>query len=441
MNFFIEIYRFFKNIRCLACIICVASLPFWVMAQPTKSDSSSSDKNLSPLQEAIIKESIGGKSSLYPCFQQREEDLFTSNNFYAVARRPQKKAGETESVAPAVLNLFDLTGKKRCSMSLDEKFCDVSLSDVSWFTVNRIVKQKDGARQCFVYDQNCTIMARVRYNGASMLISPSGDFGTVSGLDPTSGTGDFLIYCFRNNSAVNAAPVKNAVFMGARFCRDNSLVTLWSEKSDSASGITLAKYDAVSGALIVKVSVANEKARPLACPISQLLHFEESPDHDLFAFFAIDDRYSLTAQQSVPNTTVVFDQDLRVKLFSSDRIHRTVKVVDDNVVAVGTWFDATMFSIQDVDVPAPDEKIELFDFIHEKAIGETEGVASPLISAVCVQDEIYCVFEVNTVFLAFNRSLQKFTRLWQESAGGVPIATMGTKLLRYSFSARKFTGL
>jgi hypothetical protein len=90
--------------------------------------------------------------------------------------------------------------------------------------------------------------------------------------------------------------------------------------------------------------------------------------------------------------------------------------------------------------PASDEKIELFDFTHEKVIGETEGVASPLIAAVRDQDEIHCVFEVNTVFLSFNRSVQKFTREWQESAGGAPVAGVGGKLLRYSFSGRKFTG-
>jgi hypothetical protein len=228
--------------------------------------------------------------------------------------------------------------------------------------------------------------------------------------------------------------------MGARFCRDNSIVTLWKEKRDSISCIKIAKYDASSGVMLKSVLVVNEKTRPLTCPPIELLHFEESRGHDLFGFLAIDDRYSLTAQQGVPNTTVVFDLDLRVKLFSSDRIHRTIKVVDDNFVAVGTWFDAKMFSMQDAGAPDIDEKIELFDFIHEKAVGETEGMASPLICVVNTGEDIYFVFEVSTLSLAFNRSTQKFSRIWRESAGGVPMAVFGKKVLRYSFSTKKFAG-
>jgi hypothetical protein len=283
-------------------------------------------------------------------------------------------------------------------------------------------------------------MAQIRYCGASLLISPSGDYGTISGCDIENGRGDFRIFWLPKKITVNAAPLKNAVFLGARFCIDGSVVTLWNEKRDSVSGVTIAKYDPKTGTILSRVPVTDEQGRFLASPGCELMHFEAAPGRDLFAFFAVDDRYCLTAQQGVPNTTVVFDPEMRIKLFSSDRIHRTVKVVDDNIVAVGTWFDAKRFSSMEGNTPASDEKIELFDFTHEKVIGETEGVASPLIAAVRDQDEIHCVFEVNTVFLSFNRSVQKFTREWQESAGGAPVAGVGGKLLRYSFSGRKFTG-
>ena len=426
MDFSSFIHRHLLTIRNSTIAVFLAVLPLTASA-------SSASGNLTALQAALIKETVEGRYYPYPSFQQREEDLYTSNTYYAVARRPQNKY-ET-------LDLFDLDGKKRCSITLDESFSDASLSDVSWFVVNRVVNKKQGLRECTVYDQACNAMARVQFSGASMLISPSGDFGTISGPDLAAGAGDFRIYCFRKNSWVTAAPVKDAVFMGARFCRDNSLVTLWKEKHDSSVCVTIAKYDASSGAMLASIDVVNEKARPLACPLLELIHFEDSPHHDLFGFFAIDERYSLTAQQGVANTTVVFDLDLKVKLFSCDRIHRTIKVVDDNLVAVGTWFDAKMFSLQAAGAPGSDEKFELFDFVHENAIGETEGVASPVIGAAFWGGDIYFAFEVNTVCLAFNRSLQKFSRLWQENSGGTPIAAVGKKIFRYSFATRKFTGL
>jgi hypothetical protein len=129
-----------------------------------------------------------------------------------------------------------------------------------------------------------------------------------------------------------------------------------------------------------------------------------------------------------------------VKCFSSDRIHRTLKVANESIVAVGTWFDARRFSLDDGGQSNIDEKIELFDFVHEKAIGETEGIPSPLISAVIIGEEINLVFEVSTLSLAFNRATQKFTRLWGESAGGTPIAALGKNILRYSFPTKKITG-
>jgi hypothetical protein len=428
MDFSSFIHQCFMKIRNSAIAVFFASLP--LLAQ---SDITSPSASLTSLQAALVKEAVEGKYSPYPSFRQREEDLFTSSNFYAVARRLQKKY-ET-------LDLFDEDGKKKCSVALDEAFSDASLSDVSWFLINRVISKKEGVRECTVFDQACNTMARMQFLGSSMLISPSGDFGTISGPDPAFGGGDFRIYCFRKNSWVTAAPVKDAVFMGARFCRDNGIVTLWKEKRDSTMGVTIAKYDASSGRMLASIDVVSEKNRPLACPLLELIHFEDSPHHDLFGFFAIDERYSLTAQQGVPNTTVVFDLDLKVKLFSSDRIHRTIKVVDDNLVAVGTWFDAKMFSLQAAGAPENDEKFELFDFTHENAIGETEGVASPVIGSVFWGGDIYFAFEVNTVCLTFNRSLQKFSRLWQENSGGTPIASVGKKIFRYSFSTRKFTGL
>jgi hypothetical protein len=426
MDFSPFIHRRFLTIRNWAVAVFMVWLTF-------SADASSALGNLTPLQAALIKEAVEGRYYPYPSFQQREEDLYTSTTYYALARRSQNNH-ET-------LDLFDLDGKKKCSIGLDESFSDASLSDVSWFVINRFVNKKEGLRECTVYDQACNVMARIQFSGASMLISPSGDFGTVAGPDPATGAGDFRIYCFRKNSWVTAAPLKDAVFMGARFGRDNSIVTLWKEKRDSAIGVTIAKYDASSGAMLASIEVASEKARPLVCPLSELIHFENSPRHDLFGFFAIDERYSLTAQQGVPNTTAVFDLDMKVKLFSSDRIHRTIKIVDDNLVAVGTWFDAKMFSLQAAGAPENDEKFELFDFAHENAIGETEGVASPVIGAVFLGADIYFAFEVNTVGLAFNRSLQKFSRLWQENSGGTPIAAVGKKIFRYSFATRKFTGL
>jgi hypothetical protein len=428
MDFSSFIRRRFLTLRKATITLFVALLPLWAatdIAPPTD--------NLTPLQTALIKESVEGRYSPYPSFRQREEDLFTSNNYYAVARRIQKKY---ES-----LDLFDGDGKKRCAVGLDENFSNVSLSDVSWFLINRVISKKDGVRECTVYDQACNTMAKMQFLGSSMIISPSGDFGTISGPDQAAGVGDFRIYCFRKNTWVTAAPLKDAEFLGARFCRDNSIVTLWKENRDSSESVTIAKYDASSGSMLASINVVNEKARPLACPLLELIHFEDSPSHELFGFFAIDERYSLTAQQGVPNTTVVFDANLKVKLFSSDRIHRTIKVVDDNLVAVGTWFDAKMFSLQAAGAPGNDEKFELLDFAHENAIGETEGVASPLIGTVFWGGDIYFAFEVNTVCLAFNRSLQKFSRLWQENEGATPIASVGKKIFRYSFTTRKFTGL
>jgi hypothetical protein len=395
-------------------------------------DTSSGAANITPLQALLIKEAVEGKEYLYPSFQQREEDLFASTVFYALARHPDQTF-ET-------LDLYDFDGKKRCSLELDDNFCGASLSDVSWFVVNRSIWKKDSVRQCVVYDQSCNTMAQVQYFGSSMLISPSGDYGTIAGPNLATGAGNFQIYCFRKNNTVSAAAPKNAEFLGARFCRDNSVVTLWKEKRDSMQCITIAKYDAASGALLKKVVAMNEKARPLSSPFAQLLHFEESPTHDLFGFFAIDDRYSLTAEEGIPNTTVAFDPELRVKCFSSDRIHRTMKVADENTIAVGTWFDAKMFSMDDGGNSKVDEKIELFDFVHEKAIGETEGTSSPLIAAVNLGEEIHLVFEVGTLSLAFNRATQKFTRLWREIAGGAPMAARGKKTLRYSFAAKRFTG-
>ncbi len=399
---------------------------------PGAVDTASSPENPTSLQKALVKEAVEGQQYLYPSFRQREEDLFTSKNFYAIARHP-KRSFET-------LDLFDSDGKKKCSVDLDDNFCGASLSDVSWFVVNRSIWKKDSVRQCVVYDQGCNTMAQVLFYGASMLISPSGDFGTLSGPNPATGAGDFQIHCFRKNTRVPATPLKNAVFLGARFCRDNSVVALWKEQGDSMFCIKIAKYDASSGALLKTVVAVNERSRPLACPLAELLHFEEAPGHDLFGFFAIDDRYSLTAQEGVPNTTVVFDTDLRVKCFSSDRIHRTLKVVDPNIVAVGTWFDAKKFSMDDGGQSDLDEKIELFDFVHEKAVGETEGAPSPLVSAVALGEEIHLVFEVGTLSLAFNRGTQKFTRLWGDSAGGAPIAAWGARILRYSFPTKKITG-
>jgi hypothetical protein len=314
------------------------------------------------------------------------------------------------------------------------------LSDVSWFVINKSIDKKDSLHECIVCDQACNIMSYLRYCGASMLISPSGDFGILSGPNPTTGAGDFQIYSFRKNVRIPATPLKNAAFMGARFGQDNSVVTLWKDKRDSVFCVKIAKYDASSGVLIKTVVAVNEKTEPLTCPLIQLLDFEQSPEHDLFGFFAIDDRYSLTAQEGVPNTTVVFDLDLRVKCFSSDRIHRTLKVVDGNIVAVGTWFDAKMFSLQAPGSHAMDEKIEVLDFDHEKAIGETEGVSSPLISAVTIKNEIHLVFEVNTLALSFNRTAQKFSSLWIEGAGGAPMAAWGKKILRYSFPAKRMNG-
>jgi hypothetical protein len=438
MGLFIGNLRFFKKPWKMVELALIAATLFLSAAETAPPDSSAPRESLPSLRATLIKEAVDGRSYLYPSFQQREEDLFTSKTFYALAKRPPKKGGATEPVA--LFDLFDLSGKKRCSVTIDENFSGASLSDVAWFAVSKILDRKVGLRQCTVYDQACNAMAQIRYLGASMLISPSGDYGTVSGCDLTSGSADFRIYCFRKNNVINTVPVKNAIFLGAQFCSDNSVVTLWNEKRDSVSGITVAKYDATSGELLKMAAVVDEMGRPLTSPGCELLHFEASPNRGLFAFFAVNDRYCLTAQQSVANTTVVFDQNLRIKLFSSDRIHRTVKVVDDNIVAVGTWFDAKMFSMQKTGVPVADEKIELFDFIHEKAIGETEGVASPLIGAVSTQDEIYCIFEVNTVFLTFNRSLQKFTRLWQENAGGMPVAAVGGKIIGYSFSARRYIG-
>ena len=395
-------------------------------------DTSSESEQLTPLQAALIKEAVEGKQYLYPSFRDREEDLFVSNNFYALARHPKNSC--------QTLDLFDLTGKKKCSVNLDDNFCGASLSDVSWFAVTRSIGENNGIKQCIVYDQACNAMAQAQFTGASMIISPSGDFGTISGPDYATGAGDFRIYHFRKTSMVKTVPVQNAVFLGARFCRDNSIVALWKEKHDSVSCIKIAHYDAPSGNLLKSVIVINEQARPLACPPVELLHLEESRGHDLFGFFAIDDRYSLTAQQGAPNTTVVFDLDLRVKLFSSDRIHRTIKVVDNNFVAVGTWFDAKMFSRQNTGIPDIDEKIELFDFTHEKAIGETEGVASPLVCVVNTGEELHFIFEVSTLSLVFNRATQKFNRLWRESPGGAPVAALGKKILRYSYSTKKFSG-
>jgi hypothetical protein len=412
-----------------ACAVFLIFLPL-IADEPKPFDASPASRNLTPLQAALIKEAVEGKQYLYPSFLQREEDLFTSNSFFALARRP-KQSFET-------LDLFDFDGKNRCSVDLDDNFCGASLSDVSWFVINRSIWKKDGVRQCIVYDQACNTMAQVQFFGASMIISPSGDFGTLSGPNPVTGAGDFQIFSFRKNSKVNATPLQNAVFLGARFCRDNGVVTLWKEQSDSFACIKIAKYDASSGVMLKTVIAMSEKARPLACPPIELLQFEESRGHELFGFFAIDDRYCLTAQQDVPNTTVVFDLDLRVKCFSSDRIHRTLKLVDDNLVAVGTWFDAKMFSKEGEGAPQADEKIELFDFVHEKAIGETEGTASPLVCAVNLGEEIHLVFQVSTLSLAFNRSTQKFNRIWGESAGGAPMASRGKKTLRYSFSTKKF---
>jgi len=433
MRHLAQTYLFSTGFRFFACAVALFFLPLATSGEELKTvDASSPAERLTPLQSALVKEAVEGKTYLYPSFQQREEDFFTSRYFYAIARHPHGAYDK--------LDLFDYDGKKKCSVDLDDSFRSASLSDVSWFAVNKSIDKKDSIRECIVYNQACNIMASIQYMGASMLISPSGDFGTLSGPNSVTGAGDFQIYSFRKNVIINAAPLKNAVFMGARFGRDNSVVTIWKEKRDSVFCIKIAKYDATSGALLKTVVAANEKMGPLTCPLIQLLHFEHSPERDLFGFFAIDDRYSLTAQEGVANTTIVFDLDLRVKCFSSDRIHRSLKVVDENIVAVGTWFDAKMFSLQAPGSPYMDEKIELFDFDHEKAIGETEGVSSPLISAVTIKNEIHLVFEVNTLALSFNRTTQKFSSLWLESEGGAPMAAWGKKVLRYSFPAKKMTG-
>ncbi len=408
----------------------LASLP--LIAQPQSADTSSCQSIRTPLQSMLIKEAVAGMHYPYPSYQQREEDLFFSKNYYALARHPQQ--------GYKTFDLFDREGKKLCSVGLDQRFTDASLSDISWFIINRAIDPGKSNRTCIVYDQLCHKMIEMQFIGKSMIISPSGDYGTVSGPDPVTGKGNFGVYCFRKISKSPIVPLENAQFLGARFCSDNALVVLWKEKRDSSCILRIMKYDVASGLLLKSAIVENEKGSSLTCPPFELLQFAESPNHDLFGFFAIDDRYCLTAQQGVPNTTVVFDANFKIKAFSSDRIHRSLKIINHTLFAVSTWFNPSLFS-QSVKIPDNnDEKLELIDFTMESAVGETEGVTSPLVSAVDIGDEICCVFEVDFACVSFIRTSQKFSRFPKENSNGVPIAMIGQKPIRYSFPNKKFIG-